>query len=90
MPMLDKMRWGVIRMMKNSRLLIQKGVLMMNANSCREVNTLELPVHVLETQKLSRALVLCMAANSGKKVTINATGEVAKVCANPVAKFINK
>lgn len=90
--MLDKMRWGVIRMMKNSRLLIQKGVLMMNATSCsyREVNTLELPVHVLETQKLSRALVLCMAANSGKKVTINAMREVAKVCANPVATLINK
>jgi hypothetical protein len=86
-PFRECVRQGVVDMMRQSYMLVHDGVLVLNATSCREANTLEFSKHVMNMQTLLRALILTTPSNVNRKITIHAMGEVAKVCANPVVTF---
>jgi hypothetical protein len=83
----EMIRHEIIDMMKHSYMLAHHGILMINATSCRAVNSLEGSMHVLETQKLVRGLILCTPGGIEKPVILHALGEVAKVCINPGVTF---
>jgi hypothetical protein len=83
----ETIRHEMIDMMKHTCTLVHKGILLINATSCRAVNSLEFSMHVLETQKLVRGLVLCTPGGAGKPVVLHALVEVARVCINPVVTF---